>query len=92
MTTIAKKILFFGRVQGVGFRWRTERAARGLAIGGYVRNLADGSVELVAEGDDQDVGELLSRIRAVMGEHIDREVEAAAQPSGATEFRIRQGD
>ena len=92
MTTVTKRILFFGRVQGVGFRWRTERAARGLPLGGYVRNLADGSVELVAEGEEQDVSELLSRIRSVMGEYIDRELESAAEPTGATEFRIRRDD
>jgi acylphosphatase len=40
----------FGRVQGVGFRWFTERIASRLELAGWVRNCADGSVELEAEG------------------------------------------
>ena len=92
MPNVAKRVLFYGNVQGVGFRWRTERAARGLPVGGFVRNLADGSVELVAEGDERDVGELLQRIRSAMAGNIDREVESAAEPSGASDFRIRRDD
>ena len=40
-----------GRVQGVGFRYATEREAGRLGLRGFVRNLDDGSVEIVAEGD-----------------------------------------
>lgn len=41
---------FSGRVQGVGFRWRTLQTLTGHAIRGYVRNLADGRVELRLQG------------------------------------------
>jgi acylphosphatase len=41
----------FGRVQGVGFRYSTLAKAKSLSITGYVRNMADGSVEVIAEGD-----------------------------------------
>ena len=40
-----------GRVQGVAFRWSTQRQAAAFDLTGWVRNLADGSVRIVAEGD-----------------------------------------
>jgi acylphosphatase len=39
-----------GRVQGVGFRWWTQRTGSALGLGGHVRNLSDGSVEVHAAG------------------------------------------
>ena len=47
-----------GRVQGVGFRWFVVKQARALRLGGYARNLADGSVEVVADGDPAAVEQL----------------------------------
>ncbi len=44
------KILYSGHVQGVGFRYSAKTAATGFEIAGIVRNLADGRVELTAEG------------------------------------------
>jgi acylphosphatase len=41
-----------GRVQGVGFRWFVMREAERLKLGGYARNLPDGSVEVVSQGPD----------------------------------------
>jgi acylphosphatase len=51
-------ILVSGRVQGVFFRAATEAAARRLGVTGWVRNLADGSVELVACGAEAKLSEL----------------------------------
>jgi acylphosphatase len=43
-------VIYTGRVQGVGFRYTTKQLAAGFEVTGTVRNLPDGSVELIAEG------------------------------------------
>lgn len=57
------RALFYGQVQGVGFRYTAQSLARHYAVSGYVRNLVDGSVELVAEGEEKELAEFLKRIR-----------------------------
>ncbi len=47
-----------GRVQGVGFRWWTERAARRIGVSGTVRNTDDGDVEVMAEGSEEELVQL----------------------------------
>jgi acylphosphatase len=44
------EIRIYGRVQGVAFRWYTQKKARSLGLNGWVRNRVDGSVSIVAEG------------------------------------------
>ena len=56
---VARRFLVSGRVQGVGFRYSTVHRARQLALRGWVRNRADGSVELVAEGPAEAVEVLI---------------------------------
>lgn len=55
-------VIVRGRVQGVGFRAFVCREAERLEVRGYTRNLADGSVEVVAVGDAGDVQRLLDRL------------------------------
>jgi acylphosphatase len=52
-----------GRVQGVGFRWWTQQQAKRLGLRGYVRNLADGSVEVQASGSKESLAQLHSLLR-----------------------------
>jgi acylphosphatase len=52
-----------GVVQGVGFRWFTMRAARRLELAGWVRNAADGSVEVLVEGSEGGVDRLVDELR-----------------------------
>ena len=54
---------FSGRVQGVGFRAMTCRIAESCAVTGFVKNLSDGRVELVAEGDEVVLEDFLGRIK-----------------------------
>ena len=52
-----------GRVQGVGYRWWTQRAACALGVRGHVRNCSDGSVEVVVVGARYQVEELYSSLQ-----------------------------
>ncbi|QBG46908.1 acylphosphatase [Verrucomicrobia bacterium S94] len=54
---------FSGRVQGVGFRYTVCELASSFAVTGFVKNLWDGDVELVAEGAHQELVDFLNRIR-----------------------------
>jgi acylphosphatase len=71
---------FSGTVQGVGFRYTTMRIARGHpSIVGSVRNLPDGCVEIVAEGERGDLDAFLLNVRERMGGYI-RSVESGWTP------------
>ncbi len=56
---VRRHIFFYGRVQGVGFRWHAVSKARLLGLTGWVRNLSDGSVEMEVQGTQTRIGELL---------------------------------
>lgn len=53
------KIKIFGVVQGVGFRYFTFRNAKNLGLKGYVKNLEDGSVEALFEGENEKIKKML---------------------------------
>jgi acylphosphatase len=59
----SRRAIVRGRVQGVGYRFFAERVARELGIRGWVRNLADGTVETLAAGEDEAVRQYLERLR-----------------------------
>lgn len=66
-----------GRVQGVGFRYATRRAAQTLGVSGWVRNDADGTVRVFAQGDAEDVESLVEFLHdGPPGAHV-AEVEVA---------------
>ncbi len=77
--SLAKKrmqIFFSGNVQGVGFRFTAERLARRFPVTGYVRNLDDGRVEVVAEGEEQTLTDFLTAIRESGMKNNIRDIEA----------------
>jgi acylphosphatase len=53
-----------GRVQGVGYRAFVHNGVAPLGVGGYIRNITDGSVEIVAEGTEAQLAEVLKKARA----------------------------
>jgi acylphosphatase len=63
MKTIRVHLYIYGRVQGVFFRNTMRRIARGLDLTGWVRNLPDGRVEAVVEGEEEKVERLVSWCR-----------------------------
>jgi acylphosphatase len=65
-------VFFSGSVQGVGFRYTAATLASGYNITGWVRNLYDGRVELVAEGPVAEVEEYLEALRTEMGSYVQR--------------------
>jgi acylphosphatase len=67
---LRRQVHFSGHVQGVGFRYTARRIAAGHPIGGYVRNLPDGRVLLVAEGAADDVRVFLNEVQSTLGRHI----------------------
>ncbi len=88
-----------GRVQGVGFRWFVREAAVARGLSGWVRNLADGAVEVLAAGDPS----ALAALRATLAEgpphaRVDRLVDlagaavpGAAMPGAGDSFEIVRG-
>jgi acylphosphatase len=62
-SSIRRRFIVAGRVQGVGFRWYAQRWGERLGLRGWVANRADGTVESEAEGRPQDLREFESRLR-----------------------------
>lgn len=85
-----RTVYFSGDVQGVGFRATTARLAAGLAVTGTVRNLADGRVELIAEGTPAEIDRLLELVRQNFAENLN---DVASTTNAATgrydSFRVR---
>jgi len=88
---IARRAIFTGRVQGVGFRATTRSIARRHPVTGFVRNLPDGSVELVASGDATDVDAFLSEVQsAFAGNVAGVEISDHDGPADFAGFSIRR--
>ena len=89
---VARKFLMDGDVQGVGFRFFAQRAAAQHQVTGYVRNLADGRVEALAEGDAASVEAFKHDIAAgpsyARVQHLE---EINLEPTGSySSFRIER--
>lgn len=90
---IAKRVIFEGRVQGVGFRYTVKDLARGFDVRGWVKNLPDGSVELQVMGQEDEVDDFLREINeeSPVAHHIKTcRVENIPLLEGCTSFRIER--
>lgn len=67
---IRLKVYFSGNVQGVGFRYTAYRVAARYRVAGYVKNLKDGRVELVVEGEASEVERFLTSLNEIMKSYI----------------------
>ena len=84
------EVEYSGRVQGVGFRFTAERFARDYGILGYVRNLYNGGVELVAEGEEQKLKDFLEGLRFDLDNYIEHCSQNWFDPTGEFQsFTIR---
>ena len=83
---------YVGQVQGVGFRWTSQRIARALGLTGWVRNEYDGSVTLVLQGTSDQIGAFatqLSQMLAHYARYTVEEREDLPVDSDERDFRVR---
>jgi acylphosphatase len=84
------RLIVTGRVQGVGYRMWSERTASALGLRGWVRNRADGSVELLATGEDDAVAMLVAACRqGPRAASVSGVAVADAEDDGSTGFGPR---
>lgn len=82
-------IFYSGRVQGVGFRFTAEGLAREAGIQGWVKNLRDGRVELVAEAGQAVLNDYMAAIKKTMGYYIsDMDVEWSDATGEFNDFEV----
>lgn len=91
MDETAKHIIFRGQVQGVGFRYTTYRVATRHDITGFVRNLPDGTVEMLAQGPIEEVDRCIQEVQDSFSGYI-REAHIEQIPTNPryTDFGIVQ--
>ena len=63
MNLVRKRFKFHGRVQGVGFRYRAEKSASIYGINGWIRNNNDGSVDMEAQGNKENIEKMIELIK-----------------------------
>jgi acylphosphatase len=85
----ARRAVVSGRVQGVGFRFFAERAAKKAGVFGWVRNLPDGRVETVVEGSDDAVERYLGELlKGPLGSRVTDVAVESRQPGNFESFEI----
>ena len=84
------RVLFSGHVQGVGFRFTVRSLARSLRVVGWVRNRSEGGVEVLVEGEEAALADLVARIEGEFQGYIrGKEMEWGTPTGEFTDFGIR---
>ena len=86
---IRRDVIYHGRVQGVGFRWTTNRLARDFAVSGTVENRSDGSVYMVVEGQESEIDQFMEAIATRMSTNIkSTSIQEGIASKKFQEFRV----
>ena len=89
MSRTAKHIIFIGRVQGVGFRFTASHIAERYRLTGFVRNLPDGTVEMLVQGRSDDITRCLQDLNESFAGYIrESRIEEVAFDHQHTDFNI----
>ncbi len=82
-------VYYRGQVQGVGFRYTTRAAATSCNVTGFVRNLPDGRVHVVVEGEQDEVARFLEQIQDRLGHYIRESQSSISAATGEfTDFEV----
>ena len=85
-----ESVFFSGHVQGVGFRYSVLQVAKEFEVAGYVRNLADGRVQLEAEGTEREIAAFVDAVQERMHGHVRKvERQARKRPAEFAGFAIK---
>lgn len=88
-SNVARMVYYTGQVQGVGFRATAADIARDYRVTGWVKNLADGRVQLLVEGPEGEVTKFLKAVRTRWKKNIDKEqVEERPATGKYTRFEV----
>jgi len=83
-------VTLHGVVQGIGFRYAAQDMAREALVSGWVKNESDGTVQIVAEGDENDLKAFIDQIKKIFSQSIDSTESRWEEATGEFEdFRIK---
>jgi acylphosphatase len=89
MNQVAKHIIFAGRVQGIGFRFTALSAANHYKLTGFVRNIRNGDVEMLAQGPPDDIDKCVQEIKKTIGSYVaEVKIEDVAFDPQYKDFKI----
>jgi acylphosphatase len=86
---VCRYVRYSGRVQGVGFRQTARSIAHGYAVAGFVRNLPQGDVEMVVQGELAEVEAVQQAVSQRLAHYIRQAIERDEQIGDYQEFEIR---